>query len=128
MTVAISQNLTNSDVVALQSRIAALSARTDSYSTQELKKAQEQFVSTLFDVGHFTAASVLSTVSYNTSKLPAAIAAAITNFTALVTKYGSSSTAGIMAADSLDQAQRQGVIELMSNGAMPAASILAAMT
>jgi hypothetical protein len=110
---------------AIQAKIATLSSRTDYQSQQLLNQTQIELVNTLLDQRKLSAASILSTVSFSASKNP--LAAAITAQSALVTKYGASPP-GYAASATLDQLQRQAVQEMMISGAMPAASILAAMT
>jgi hypothetical protein len=123
MTVQVPSNeKTGAAVIAAE--IVVLSSRTDTYSVQKLGQRQVDLVSSLLGGQRLSAASILSTIPYNASKLPATIAAQIANLT--VAANGTPAAQG--AASQLVAVQNQAILELMSNGAIPAASILSTMT
>lgn len=102
----------------LQQQITTLSARTDSASQQLLSQRQIDLVVSLIDQNRLDAVAILA--GYTGSRNP--LAAQIAKYQAIVNAGGGAAS---FAAPTLLALQRQAVVELMTNGALSAATILA---
>jgi ATP-dependent Clp protease ATP-binding subunit ClpA len=115
-----------SGALQIQTEITSLTNGPQNASTQQLLKLrQEHLVLSLLDEQRLDAGSILSTIAYNTAKLPADLKSKITYLTSAAAGVG---MPAVDAAAELVSAQRQAVIELMANQAISAASILSTMT
>lgn len=117
MTVTVPTN-DKSNALKLQSEITTLGARSDSFSQQLLAQRQVDLVNTLLDQGKLNAATILA--GYTGSRNP--LAAQIANYQSIV---NGGTGAAAAARGVLAQLQSQAVAELMANGALTAATILA---
>jgi hypothetical protein len=117
----------------LQTLIAALKVSTTvpaAYAADRIADYQEQLVRTLFQQQHLTAATVLSTIAYNSAAIPVVVIQAQIN--ALNTVIASASASSAIGASDmlaqLDGLQRSMVEHLMEHGLMTADKILSTMT
>jgi hypothetical protein len=118
----------------LQNQIAnlqTLATLPAAYAAAELATRQMQLVNTLLQQQHLTAATILSTIAYNTAPQPVAFIQAQINAvnTLLASVNNTASAAGqsdLLAQ--LDNLQRAMVSLLMERGWMTAQTILSTMT
>ena len=129
MTVIVPVGPNNGNMVALQSKITALSARTDAQSQQEVNKAQVDLVSSLIDAKALIPATILSSVTY-TVPPGNLIAGQITVLNALIAAAGTppAMVPGLQAK--LADLQSQLVLDLIAQprSGVTAAALLASQT
>jgi hypothetical protein len=118
----------------LQNQISNLQTITTvpaQYVASELNARQVQLVSTLLDQRHLVAATILSTIAYNTVPQPVAFIQgrinALNTQLASVNNAAAGNGAGDMLTE-LDNLQRAMVSHLMEHGLVTAATILSTMT
>ncbi len=108
------------------SNLQTLSTLPAAYAAAELATRQMQLVNTLLDQRHLVAATILSTIAYNTVPQPVAFIQAQIN--ALNTQIAANLGNPTDLQNQLDNLQRAMVSLLMERGYVTAASILSTMT
>lgn len=102
----------------LQQQITSLSSRTDAQSVQLKAEREADLVATLLDQNRLSAAAILATYTGNRNPLATRIAT-------LTTLAAGTTAAANGAAAELAAVQKQAVLELMANGQLTGAAILA---